>query len=266
MKKLLYIIPLLLILVSCNATKETTDIAKDETKMTKERIEQRDKQLREMGVDFVAFGTEPDWVLRVDYVKKTADVEILGKGKFTYPLDALEEIDFHHFAVSQGDQMLEVTSDELACWNLMSGERFPYKVELTVNGETYRGCGKPLKGDEEVHIVPARLNDIWVLESFGEEVPDWASVKGDRPRMEIHLQDMTVHGTTGCNNYQGKIVIDNDKMNIGPLGMTRRFCEGSLENQYIKALDLVHTYELDGMNLLLKDEAGKVVLKFKKVD
>jgi heat shock protein HslJ/uncharacterized membrane protein len=266
MKKLLYIVPLLLILVSCNATKETADKANNETEMTKERIEQRDKQLREMGVDFVAFGTEPDWILRIDYVKKTADVEIMGKGSFTYSLESLEEIDFHHFAVSQGDQMLEISSNEVACWNLMSGERFPYKVELTVNGETYRGCGKSLKDNEEVHIVPARLNDIWVLESFGEEVPDWTDVKGEHPRMEIHLQDMTVHGTTGCNNYQGKIIIDEDKMKIGPLGMTRRFCEGSLENQYVKTLDQVRSYELNGMKLLLKDEAGKVILKFKKVD
>lgn len=264
----IYVIAALIFFAACNSTKSTKEdtASKSEMEMTKERLQKRDKQFRDMGTDFLAIGNHPAWVLRIDYVKKVMNVEIATGGNYHFDLGDLDYIDFHNLTASQANNTIILTAEELPCWDLVSGERFPYRVSMELNNEMYHGCAKDLRKSDSIYLISPRLNDIWALVAIGHKVPDWQNTPGQRPVMEIHLNDMTVHGTTGCNDYQGKVLIDGDKMSFGPLGMTRKFCEGSMENEFVKALDKVNSYELLGLELVLKDKEGNEILRFKKVD
>lgn len=73
-------------------------------------------------------------------------------------------------------------------------------------------------------------------------------------------------GTGGCNRFTGPISIEDDAIQIGPLASTRMLCEGKseIESQYFAALEAARSFAIDGDMLIVKDDGGKVILKFKK--
>ncbi|HVJ77761.1 MAG TPA: META domain-containing protein, partial [Hyphomicrobium sp.] len=75
-----------------------------------------------------------------------------------------------------------------------------------------------------------------------------------------------VSGTGGCNRFNGPIVIEDDAVQIGPLVSTKMMCEGKVEteSQYFAALEAARSFVLDNGMLVLKDDGGDVILKFKK--
>ena len=66
--------------------------------------------------------------------------------------------------------------------------------------------------------------------------------------------------------FTGPISIEDDAIQIGPLASTKMFCEGKSETeaQYFAALEAARSFTTDGSLVSLKDESGKVILKFKK--
>ena len=73
-------------------------------------------------------------------------------------------------------------------------------------------------------------------------------------------------GTGGCNRFTGPISIEDDAIQIGPLASTKMMCEGKseIESQYFTALEAARSFVIDGEMLVIKDDSGKVILKFKK--
>jgi len=73
-------------------------------------------------------------------------------------------------------------------------------------------------------------------------------------------------GTGGCNRFTGPISIEDDAIQIGPLASTKMLCEGKseVESQYFAALEAARSFAIDGDMLIVKDDGGKVILKFKK--
>ena len=67
------------------------------------------------------------------------------------------------------------------------------------------------------------------------------------------LEDGTVAGNAGCNDYFGSFETDGDTIAIGPLGSTRKMCpgEGIMEQEalFLQALESSSTYQILGSNL-----------------
>ena len=67
-----------------------------------------------------------------------------------------------------------------------------------------------------------------------------------------------LEGHGGCNRFFGSYKIAVDRVEIGPLGATRMACpegRGDIEIPFLKMLNLVTAYKLDGGTLsLLADE------------
>ncbi|WP_430972509.1 META domain-containing protein [Sunxiuqinia rutila] len=117
----------------------------------------------------------------------------------------------------------------------------------------------------EEEKVNQNLNDIWALETMnGEQVTDFE----ERPVLEIHLAEMRAVGTDGCNNFMGDIKkLDGKNLEFGVLAGTRKMCQNmTVSDQFGKSLQQVKGYQLVGLTLILTDEAGKELMKFKKVD
>lgn len=75
-----------------------------------------------------------------------------------------------------------------------------------------------------------------------------------------------VSGTGGCNRFQGPITIEDDAIQIGPLASTKMVCEGKseIEAKYFAALEQARAFTVEDGKLLLKDDAGQVLVKLRK--
>jgi heat shock protein HslJ len=84
-------------------------------------------------------------------------------------------------------------------------------------------------------------------------------------------EDGIVSGTAGCNNYSGTYQVDGENIEIelGPL--TMMFCDQpdgvmDQESAYLQALDSATDFQIVGDELVLRDDAGQEVLKYKASD
>ncbi|WP_445663957.1 MliC family protein [Fodinibius sp. AD559] len=100
------------------------------------------------GVDFRALGQEPGWFLEI---QKEDQLKYVGN----YGADTLiveppvPETDHQGrrtvYRAKSAQQTLELVIAETPCTDNMSGFDFPQTVTITVDGETYRGCGRYLQ-------------------------------------------------------------------------------------------------------------------------
>ncbi len=118
-----------------------------------------------------------------------------------------------------------------------------------------------------------RLHDIWALESVagGKTIDFFSAVPAPavrQPNLELNLTEMRLLGTNGCNDFNGKIEqVTDDKLTFGPLAMTHRACKDSgLPDRVTDGLNQVAGYRLKGLKLMLLNEEGEEVLRYRKVD
>ncbi|MGH9792791.1 MAG: META domain-containing protein, partial [Candidatus Acidiferrales bacterium] len=117
--------------------------------------------------------------------------------------------------------------------DVMSGERFPYTVTMSLDGKELKGCGRTLMTGEI-------LSTYWKLSKLGG-VP---TVAGTAPR-EAHLRMFAegnlATGFTGCNTFRGSFKLEGERLRLGPLASTRMAClDQSLarqEQEYLRALE-----------------------------
>jgi putative lipoprotein len=78
-----------------------------------------------------------------------------------------------------------------------------------------------------------------------------------------------VAGTGGCNPFRGPALVGTGTLRLGPLASTGRAClsmPGSQEDFFFKALELTRKARLDRDQLVLTDDAGKVLARFLKTN
>lgn len=72
--------------------------------------------------------------------------------------------------------------------------------------------------------------------------------------------------TTDCNTFSGIHKISDNKLTLGPLKSTRKFCEESQEDIFIKSLNEVDTWfinEKQQLILQLKFDSGSIIFSYK---
>ncbi|MFV0521606.1 MAG: DUF4377 domain-containing protein [Mangrovibacterium sp.] len=84
------------------------------------------------------------------------------------------------------------------------------------------------------------------------------------PTLAIHVADMQIAGSGGCNNYAGGIKnLTTKEIVLGQVAGTRKACfKKNIEQDYLVALNKVHTYAMEDGKLVFYDEAGTEVLAF----
>jgi heat shock protein HslJ len=71
---------------------------------------------------------------------------------------------------------------------------------------------------------------------------------------------------SGCNSTNGTYISSADKLSTnGAMMMTRMFCQGSLESEFISALKKMYRYKIDGEFLEIFDKDGNSLARFKSV-
>jgi heat shock protein HslJ len=75
-------------------------------------------------------------------------------------------------------------------------------------------------------------------------------------------KDGTVSGTTDCNSFSGTYILDEKilgRVTFGPFALTKMFCEGSQEIEYIAMLRESH-FSIGENNLYLETDNIKTVI------
>lgn len=97
---------------------------------------------------FKALGQEPGWlaVITPDTIRYEGNY---GETMITFPTPqpAIADTGSVVYDTTARGHSLQLVIDETDCTDAMSGKPFPSTVTITVDGETYRGCGAP--GDED---------------------------------------------------------------------------------------------------------------------
>lgn len=98
------------------------------------------------GVDFRAVGQEPGWHLEIIEGKQIKYVGNYGEDTLAVPaVDPHKEQERTFYTVGTEGHELEVEVIEKPCTDSMNGSEHPYTVSVTVDGNTYNGCGRNLK-------------------------------------------------------------------------------------------------------------------------
>lgn len=96
---------------------------------------------REAARAYTCMGNEPFWSVQIKGSEITFRTP--EEGPVTYPFQApREQGDQKTFISKSGNSSIKVSIREEPCMDTMSGEKFPYTVEVTRDGKLYRGCGK----------------------------------------------------------------------------------------------------------------------------
>lgn len=103
------------------------------------------------------------------------------------------------------------------------------------------------------------LNGQWLVKQIGEEKIDDENVN-----LFLDLNDMTTHGNTGCNFFNGTIVVNprlTNSISFAQMGTTMRLCPDSdVEMAMMVALEQATAYRLDGKKLHLLDPSGATLM------
>lgn len=103
-------------------------------------------EARERGASLQAVGQEPGWTLEIIPEGEIVFVADYGARRVATP-DPGGEADgdrLVYHAVTESADLRVVVSPE-PCEDVMSGAPYPATVEVTLDGETYRGCGRWLR-------------------------------------------------------------------------------------------------------------------------
>ena len=110
-----------------------------------------------------------------------------------------------------------------------------------------------------------RIHDIWALESIQGVKYSRAEGQELHPTIEIYLEEERFSGNTGCNNMNGSINVEGDKISFSDITQTKMFCVDVDETIFLTALSKANKYKIEKMRLYLFED-DKEVLVFKKID
>jgi putative lipoprotein len=76
------------------------------------------------------------------------------------------------------------------------------------------------------------------------------------------LEDGTIQGFGGCNNFSGTYTLDGDSIVVGPLMATRMACAdeaaSTFEAQFLSALQISTAWSVAGSTLELRADDGSL--------
>jgi heat shock protein HslJ len=109
---------------------------------------------------------------------------------------------------------------------------------------------------------------LWTVTGYNNGRGGVTSVILDSTMNALFIEKGLVAGSAGCNDYRAAFEADDANINISPAAATRKMCaelEGIMEQeaQYLAALEMAATYEIDGSRMDMYDESGARVVTFK---
>lgn len=208
-------------------------------------------QQKEKGIDFYAGGNEPFWFLELTSEKALTFNLIDAK-----PIVVTDLITTYHNGITIikskfKKPAVEVTIYNYQCVNDMSGAVSSHYVEVKVNGQFYKGCGRFLNTDFEI-------SGKWNL-SFIKDFNIPTDQAGKTPFINFNIQEKKINGNFGCNGFGGNYSLGTDSLRITNVMGTLMACPRmETENKFSAALQETDSYKI--VNNELQLYKGKALL------
>jgi heat shock protein HslJ/uncharacterized membrane protein/uncharacterized lipoprotein NlpE involved in copper resistance len=226
------------------------------------------KRKFDAGIDFTARGNEPFWSLDIDFDKQMKFTSMTDIAELNTPIVSGMKSDdgkstFYHSITEAGE--IKITITDNPCSDNMSGEQFTQTVKIQAKQSVdnqfteFNGCGK--------HLMDLRLNDIWVMQEMTGVVLKKEALNKGLPTFEFHLKENRFSGHAGCNQMNGSIKVEGNKIKFGPIASTKMACPDMTVEQAVTAAmsGKQIIYSIENLKLTLISEDG-VKMIFKKVD
>jgi heat shock protein HslJ len=202
----------------------------------------------------------------------------------TFDLDAKRFYGSNGCNVVNGDLDTNATTNSLLMQNIittmqMCGDApYEYLINLAISevkSYSARQEGSvtflDLKGSANHVIMVLRRHNMDFLNGAWKVTALNGTTLTDDATMTIDITDWQIHGTTGCNIFNGSIFIDPDKvdsMQFINLATTRKACpESSRETEFLLALEGVETAKaIDANNIAMYDTEGNELFRMEHID
>jgi heat shock protein HslJ len=179
--------------------------------------------------------------------------------------------------IARDDPKVEITGPvavtQLACTNPAGAVEQAY-LKVLPDVRTYAVQGaqltlRDLAGKALLVYRAGGADDIvgdWVVTSLytGTAIQS----VGPGTTMTARFTKDSVSGDTGCNAYGGTADIGRTTIRITDVTSTQRFCAeeggGASESDYLRALGLARTYEVNGNRLTLFRQGGTIAASFER--
>jgi len=109
------------------------------------------------------------------------------------------------------------------------------------------------------------INDIWALEFIKGVDYQPGTDSSERPVIEINSKENHVTGNTGCNSMNGKVVVENNQIEFSNMAITKKFCENSIEQDFLISLGMANNFKIEKMKLFLYQDDEQIMI-FQKID
>jgi len=129
---------------------ENAEFETDDSKVlqcTNNRVKAIWEAAKLRGVDFRATGNEPGWHLEIAAGRNIVFTTDYGNAVYTFslPMPVTDhKVGATSYKVLEQGHNLTVLLEVSQCQDTMSDELFGTKVTVTLDGKTYRGCGRAL--------------------------------------------------------------------------------------------------------------------------
>lgn len=116
----------------------------------------------------------------------------------------------------------------------------------------------------------SQLNDTWLLTKVqGSKVPSTGeNTRRKDALVKINLNDNSISGTDGCNNFHGSISsVSDSELCFGPIVSTRMMCQDmSIADLFNTTISKVQSYKIENNQLFLFDEEGNELMVLRAID
>ncbi|HLV41903.1 MAG TPA: META domain-containing protein [Brumimicrobium sp.] len=250
---------LLIISAGCSNSKEVE--TNNEKKMENQAQPSEVKHPSPAAVDFYANADDNSWKLSVRFGGEIVFTDT--KNNIQFYSDVNEK------TVAQGANVIQLSSinetqvihvniDIVDC--MKSGKKVDIMIRNIGDQKSfdYSGCGF-YRGTPQLH-------DIWALHKLNGKELSAKQFPRELPHFEFDLVTQQMSGFAGCNQVNGNLKFEYNKMIIDNLVSTRMYCgeASDLENEILKILRNEPIYHLKDLHLTLETPNGSVILK--KVD
>jgi|GEM_PF-5123657 len=207
------------------------------------------------GVDFRGLGHEPFWSL---------DVRWAEEFRMIFPGDTINGILRNPNIL--GDTIVFIDKNEnrdviIRLWpeaslHPASGQLFPWRVSMVLNGERFQGLGDFFKGS--IHPLSGR----WILNNY--RLNDTSEFKLKHPEITFNTAEMRCFGNDGCNQFNGRFDIEGNRITFGPLASTRMACQNLPDAEFNRLLSSGLIIDPEQSRIIAGDLDGEYLIFSRK--
>ena len=108
--------------------------------------------------------------------------------------------------------------------------------------------------------IPNLSGHIWEVVSINDY-----ELKGALPWITFELEEGTVNGNAGCNNFFGGVEVNGTNLSFSSLGATRMMCEDMTnEDLFFNSVQETFKFKFENSELLFLDENEATLLRLRK--